>query len=84
LPVAIVIGEVWIFSPNLSICLAEIVPVAMLKFSGKYHLPSDLFKRIAPLPETTAVIPVSSLFELICVTSDVVSLFEIVTSMDAA
>ena len=56
----------------------------MLKFFREISLPSDLFKRIAPLPETTALIPVSSLFELICVTSAVVSLLEIVISIAEA
>ena len=83
-PVAIVIGEDCTFSPNLSTCRAEIVPEAILKFFNEISLPSSLVSKIAPLPETDAEIPVSSVLEFIAATNPVVLLFAIVTSTAAA
>ena len=83
-PLAIVIGEVWTFSPNLSICRAEIVPVAILKFFNEISFPSSLLSKIAPSPETDAEIPVSAVLEFTAATSPVVSLFATVTSTEAA
>ena len=83
-PVAIVIGEDCIFSPNLSTCRAEIVPVAILKFFNEISLPSSLLSKIAPLPETDAEIPVSAVLEFTAATSPVVLLFATVTSTEAA